>query len=234
MQALQPDLCPSFASTREALHRVAEQLVAPARKPHNEIALRQTPGGFGTPPFEFGGETIQVRVEGAGLVVERDGVEERIELTSLADAGARLGPKLLPDGMPEDATPLEIDPEGAEQLAAFYAFADRALRQLRDGLPAEAEATEINLWPEHFDLAFEAGSDAAGLRANYGASPGDAEHPEPYLYVGPWTADVEGELWNANAFNGAELSYADLAAPGDQHARTAGFFGARLDALSGA
>ena len=234
MEALQQDLPASFIPTRDALHRVAERVVAPARKPHNEIALRQTPGGFGTPPFEFGGETIQVRVDGAGLVVERDGVAEGIELTSLADAGARLGPALLPDGIPEDATPLDIDPEAAERLAAFYAFSDRALRELREGLPVEAEASEINLWPEHFDVAFEAGSEPAGQRANYGASPGDGEHPDPYLYVGPWTAEVEGTLWNATAFNGAELSYADLAAPGDQHARAVRFFRVRRDALSGA
>ena len=30
---------------------------------------------------------------------------------------------------------------------------------------------------------------------NLGASPGDAEHPEPYLYVGPW-APHEGAFWN--------------------------------------
>ena len=39
----------TFATTVAALHRVAEQIVAPARKPGNEIALSATPGGFGTP-----------------------------------------------------------------------------------------------------------------------------------------------------------------------------------------
>ena len=48
----------AFAATREALHRVAEQIVAPARKPHNEIALTPTPGGFGTPPFEYEGRAL--------------------------------------------------------------------------------------------------------------------------------------------------------------------------------
>ncbi len=64
-------LVEGFASTREALHRVAEQLVAPARKPNNEIALQATPGGFGTPPFEREDEECQVRVDGAELVVLR-------------------------------------------------------------------------------------------------------------------------------------------------------------------
>jgi hypothetical protein len=41
----------AFPATVAALHRVAEQVVAPARKPEGEIALTTTPGGFGTPVF---------------------------------------------------------------------------------------------------------------------------------------------------------------------------------------
>lgn len=232
MKALHPDLPPAFSSTREALHRVAEELVAPARKPHNEIALRQTPGGFGTPPFEFEGETMQVRVEGSELVVARGEERERIALTNLAEAGARVGETLLEDGVPDDSTPLAVDPTAAGRLAQFYAFADDVLRGFRATLPAEADPSEINLWPEHFDLAFEAGSEEAGQRANYGASPGDADHAEPYLYVGPWTAPAAGELWNATAFTGAELTYSQLAATGDQAATASQFLGARWRALT--
>jgi hypothetical protein len=232
MKPLQP-LSDSFLPTREALHRVAEELVAPARKPQNEIALRQTPAGFGTPPFEFEGQTAQVRVEGAELVVERGGEVERIPLTSLADAGERLGRGLLPDGIPTDSTPLEIDPAAAKALGEFYAFADEALRGLRDAVPAADVPSDINLWPEHFDIAFEAGAEDAGQRANYGASPGDAEHDEPYLYVGPWTAEISGELWNASGFRGAELTYSDLLTAADQGAAATEFFAARHAALSG-
>ena len=60
-----------FAAAVAALHRVAEEVVAPARKPDNEIALEATPGGFGTPVFEWEGSFQQVRVEGAALVYER-------------------------------------------------------------------------------------------------------------------------------------------------------------------
>jgi hypothetical protein len=232
MNPLQP-LPDSFVSTREALHRVAEELVAPARKPDNEIALRQVPGGFGTPPFEFEGARIPVHVEGAGLVVDRDGETERIPLTSLSEAGAKLGSALLPDGVPSDAGPLEIDPGAAERLGDFYAFADEVLRELRETLPTGDVPSDINLWPEHFDIAFEAGDEGAGKRANYGASPGDEGHDEPYLYVGPWTAQVEGELWDAAGFNGAELSYSDLVAADDQKATALEFFTARHAALSG-
>jgi hypothetical protein len=232
MKPLQP-LPDSFVSTREALHQVAEQLVAPARKPDNEIALRQTPGGFGTPPFPFEGANVQVHVEGAELVLDRDGESERVPLTSLSEAGATLGPALLADGVPDDTEPLEIDPVAAERLAEFYAFADEVLRELRESLPPGDVPSDINLWPEHFDIAFEAGEEAAGKRANYGASPGDEAHDEPYLYIGPWTAEVSGDLWNAKGFPGAELSYSDLVAADDQHATASEFFKARHEALAG-
>lgn len=222
----------SFAATREALHRVAEEIVAPARKPHNEIALTQTPGGFGTPEFDFEGRRLQVRVDGAELVVARDGEEQRMPLGTLAEAGEAVGRGLLPDAVPCDATPLGVDPEAAERLGDFCGFAAEMLERLRSEIPADAEPSDINLWPEHFDIAFEAGSEAAGRRANYGASPGDETHPEPYLYVGPWTSEIEGDLWNGKGFNGAELGYAELLAAGDPEATALEFFSSRFRALS--
>ena len=223
----------SFAATRDALHRVAEEIVAPARKPHNEIALRQTPGGFGTPPFDFEGKRMQVRVHGAELVLAAGGEETTAGLTTLADAGRFLGPALLPDGVPQDTAPLEIDPLAADRLGAFYAFADAVLRAFRERLPAGADASQINLWPEHFDIALEAGAEATGARANYGASPGDEHHPEPYVYVGPWTAPVEGPSWNANGFSGAELGYAELLAAGNPEAAALDLLATRFAALAG-
>jgi hypothetical protein len=222
----------SFASTREALHQVAEQIVAPGRKPHNEIALRQTPGGFGTPEFEFEGATVQVRVDGAELVVAREGSERRAELSTLAEAGALVGAELLPDGVPDDRTDLAIDPEAAERLGDFYAFSADVLGRFRSRLDAADEASSINLWPEHFDIAFEAGAEDVGRRANYGASPGDDAHAEPYLYVGPWSQDVTGELWNAEAFTGAELGYAELLEADDPAALALEFFESRHAALA--
>src|SRR5215212_9146572 len=208
LSTLQP-LPENFADTRDALHRVAEEVVAPARKPHNEIALGQTPGGFGTPEFEFEGKRMRVRVDGDQLVHEIDGEERRAGLGSLAEAGRLLGEELLPDGIPQDMGALGVDAECAARLADFYEFAAGVLERFKAALPADAEPSDTNLWPEHFDIALEAGSEAEGRRANYGASPGDDQHPEPYLYVGPWTGEVEGELWNATGFGGAELSYSD-------------------------
>ncbi len=90
----------------------------------------------------------------------------------------------------------------------------------------------MRLWPEHFDIAIELGSEPQGVRANYGFSPGDEGHHEPYLYVGPWSAAVDGDLWKANGFAGAELSYSELIAADDQLAAAFDFFASRRDALT--
>ena len=174
-----------FTAAVGALHRVAEEVVAPARKPEGEIALEATPGGFGTPVFEWEGSLQQVRVEGATLVYER-------------------------------REPLGVDPEAAAALADWYAFGDQILRAL---------GGEPILWPEHFDLAIELDE------VNYGFSPGDEAHAEPYAYVGPF-GPVVGELWNANGFPGAELSYAELLAAPDPRAAALEFFTTRKEALA--
>jgi hypothetical protein len=196
-------LPPDFAATRLALHTLAETVVSPARKQVNgKIGLRYTRGGFGTPFF---GEDRQLRVEGTELVIVERGEETRRE-------------------------PLDVD---AGVLGDWYGFAASVLEELRAG--AEAQLTDpsrVQLWPEHFDIALELGREDAGARAAYGCSPGDAQHPEPYLYVGPWVATPSGELWNATAFPGAELSYAALLEAEDQRAAALEFFAVRLAALS--
>src|SRR5262245_30297461 len=67
----------TFGETRDALHKVAEDVVAPERKPDNEIALRYTRGGFGTPFFEEDGADCQVRVEHGELVRQKEKEETR-------------------------------------------------------------------------------------------------------------------------------------------------------------
>jgi hypothetical protein len=222
----------TFVATRDGLHRVAAELVAPARKPHNEIALRQTTGGFGTPVFDFDGQPAQVRVEGIELVLAHGGHEDRAELRSLAAGGALLGLELLPDGVPDDDAPLDLDAEAAERLANFYAFAAELLGKLKSAMGSAAAPSDTNLWPEHFDIAFEGGAESAGRRATYGGSPGDEDHAEPYLYVAPWVA-VEGDQWDATGFAGAQLGYAELRAADDPVVAGLGFMRSRYEALAG-
>ncbi len=206
MSARLSPLPDGFQSTVAALHRVAEDVVAAERKPDNEIALEATPGGFGTPEFEWEGSTNQIRVEGAELVREVDGRQQRESL--------------------------EVDAAAAGALEAWYAFGATVLVRLAAEAGPEDAASPPILWPEHFDIAIELGSEADGHRATYGFSPGDEQHPEPYAYVGPWVAQPSGELWNANGFAGAELAYADLLATEDQVAAALDFFTTRRDALA--
>jgi hypothetical protein len=195
----------TFVETRIALHKVAEAVVAPARKPENEISLRYTRGGFGTPFFEQGGADCQVRIEGAELIRQRGAEESREPL------------------------PAEVDEAASRALGDLYGFACSVLEQLRAD-ESEADSTIVRIWPEHFDIAVELGDGQA--RANFGASPGDENHDEPYLYVGPFDAGLaSGELWNATGFPGAELSYSELLAADDQRRAALDFMRERYRAL---
>jgi hypothetical protein len=195
----------SFAETRVALHKIADAVVAPARLPVNEIALRYTRGGFGTPFFEQDGADCQVRVEHGELVRQRETEETREPLPG-------------------------VDITAASALGNFYGLACSVLEQLRAN-EADGDPSIVQLWPEHFDIAVELGSESAGQRANYGASPGDDAHSEPYLYVGPWTAEVSGDLWSASGFKGAELPYSELIAYDDQRRAALDFMRERYRAL---
>lgn len=217
-----------FAATRDALHLVAEHVISPTRaRDHGEITLRWTLGGFGTPFF---GSDSQLRVLGDELVVQHGERVDAGRLTTLPAAAEFVGFDLTRfDGFSHE--PLDIDVQSSLYLGQVYGFAFSVLEQMR----AEAQSSDpslVNLWPEHFDVAVEIGSEKDGRRAAYGLSPGDAEHAEPYLYVAPWTPQ-KGELWNAEAFAGAELPLADLLAADDQRAAALEFLRERLTALRG-
>lgn len=231
---MSPPLVPltaAFTATAASLHRVAEAIVAPARKPDNEISLRATPGGFGTPEFEHGGARQRVRVEGDELVQECSDKERRAPLRSLAVAGEAIT-ELLPIDARLSDEPLAVDAAASRALGACFGFGAEVLGRLLADASPDDEASPVRLWPEHFDIAIELGSETQGVRANYGLSPGDEGHEEPYLYVGPWSAAVDGDLWNANGFAGAELSYSELIAAEDQTAAALDFYASRRDALT--
>ena len=197
---------PSFAETRVALHQVAEAVVAPARMPANEIALRYTRSGFGTPFFEQDGTDCQVRVEHGELVRQR-------------------GPEETREPLPG------VDIAAATALGDLYGLVCSVLEQLRAD-ETDGDPSLVQLWPEHFDIAVDLGSEPSGQRAAFGASPGDDDHDEPYLYVSPWTAKPSGELWSATGFDGAELPYSALIAADDHRAAALDFMRERYRALA--
>jgi hypothetical protein len=226
-----------FPDTRLALHRVAVYVVSPARRHANgKIALRWTCGGIGT-PF-FGGEE-QVRVVGTNLV-RQQADRARVEpVTTLAAAAAHVlaGP---PDvawtegfdvpsaGDPEEQ--LRVDPEAASFLGDWFGFAWSVLEDVRAD-PESIETSRVQLWPEHFDAAFDCLP--GDRRATFGASPGDASIEQPYLYVLP--ADVDSapasDVWNSDTFRGALLPLNRLVDTPDQRGAALAFFRRCRDAL---
>lgn len=230
-----PELPPTFATTRDALHAVAEHVVSAAYFHSTaHIGLRPTPRGFGTPVF---GEEERVRVDATALVHERAGQIRRHELTTLTAAAAFVG---IPLGAPTVFTPttsvppdapLRIDRDSALALADWYALGAALVQDLR-AAHEHVSSSDAQIWPEHFDLACELGDADAGTRANYGASPGDVGIPEPYLYVGPWDVERRTGALGTHAF-GAACTYSDLRASGEAGAAGRQFFESAFAQLEG-
>ena len=216
----------AYVHTRESLHAVAEQVLAAALyRATRKIGLRATGNGFGTPRF---GQDEQARVEGVTLVHAVGERETREPLTTIGAAAAMLGVEPGAPPVYEATTPLDVDraldldAASAQVIGWLYDLGAAVLAQLAadsESTPAAADPpSPVQLWPEHFDLA----ADLGRPRANYGVSPGDAGHPEPYLYVGPWDDKPPDPFWNEPF--GASLPYADLvAAPNASEAALAFF-----------
>lgn len=177
-------LPPTFAAHRDAVHALAEHVLAAARyRAEKRIGLLPTAGGFGTPVY---GADEQVRIDGVELVYRRGADESRAPLTTLGAAADFVG---IPLGAPMEVftsttpadrdAPLAVDDHAARTLAYWFEVACDALAMLKSDVA-------IQLWPEHFDIATEVGKEDAGTRATVGASAGDEVLDEPYLYVGPW------------------------------------------------
>ena len=130
-------------------------------------------------------------------------------ITTLGDAGRFLDVPVgaaaevyepVTDADPD--RPLGIEPEPAGVVGAWFTLGAGVLAAAVAAASAEDDPAEIQLWPEHFDLATSIGPE--GHRANVGASPGDADHDAPYVYVGPWEPRTGG-IWNEPW--GASLGY---------------------------
>lgn len=234
-----------FPATRDALHRLALHVVYLARREETgRYGLVWTPGGFGTPFF---GQDEQVRITGDLLVHQRRRQVESTPVTTLRAAAEHIGRTVDPAfdhgfgdavsaGDPDE--PLGIDETAALALGDWFWLATSVFEQLREEWVA-SEPTPAQLWPEHFDLAFDLayGEPADTERVNVGASPGDAGHPDPYFYVGPWTDDRPGDADYWNAPFGATLAHADVVAAGrkaDQRDRVLGFLRTGVESLRSA
>lgn len=199
-----------YAVTRGALHRLAVYVLSPARKAvTGRIGLRHTAGGFGTPPFGAG---ERLRVEGTTLVRRRGDDVETVAITSLSAAAAFAGVTLSddpgvgsdPPGLGDPDATLPVSAAAVDAIGVWYGFSTAVLEEFRAELNGAGQVcSEVQLWPEHFDL----GCNVEGI--NLGCSPGDGYSAQPYVYVGPWnTEGLEGDFWNAPF--GAVLGYQEL------------------------
>ena len=192
---------------RRALHLVATHVMARRRyEVSGRFGLRAAPGGIATPAF--GPAPERLRTAGTTLVREVGGeaAYTSIDGSSLRELAAFAGTKLdapfdagrdTPDpGDPDVA--LRLDPDGAQDLADWWALAYRVLDGLVAALPAGAAPATIQIWPEHFDAATNVAVQGVG-RVNLGFSPGDSWRDEPYAYIGPWDPVRPGDpaYWNA-------------------------------------
>jgi hypothetical protein len=173
--------------------------VSPRRQAVNgKIGLRFTPGGFGTPFF---GADDQVRVDVATHRV----------------LGPHDGSASEPPALPPSGTPRPF-------MAEWFGFACSVLEELRATAGGDADPSRVQLWPEHFDMSVDLGVEGDGSRGTFGASPGDDDHPEPYLYVTHWAEVPDDPLWNDASFGGANLALSEWVDADDQRAAALAFF----------
>ena len=228
-----------FEATRTSLHAVAAHVLGRRRfDVSGRFGLRATPGGFGTPAFGDGPETV--RVAHGSLVRETAGEAAYLAITrsSLRGLAEFAGTDIDRDFSVGADTPavgdpdalLAVGPASAALVAEWFALGWRALDEVVGSMGAGAAPATIQLWPEHFDAGTNVGL-ATGSRVNLGASPGDAFSVQPYLYVAPRGPERPGDpdFWNAPF--GAVLRWRDVVDQPDPVGRAVAFLGTGLHVL---
>lgn len=234
-----PKLPGDYVTQRTHAHRLAFAVVSEARRlaAGAKFGLRWVAGGFGTP---FYGNDEQIRVVDGDIIYQHGPGQRSQAITTLAAAGEFLGLTPSDTQREHDSPPLGslseellITEEANGFLGAWFGCATAALEELR-AQAGDGELSRVQLWPGHFDVATELGSDSA--RATYGASPGDeAQSQQPYLYVSPWdpgffdSPTTQGDdFWNAKSFMGAVMEFGALCdSPSPYHAALEFFLSAK-------
>src|SRR5690242_5990628 len=186
----------ALSVTRDALHQVAEHVLAAAQyRETGTVRLQVVAGGFET-VRDVNGDRLSV-VD--GRLVVRDPAGKRS--TALSTLGAAAEFAGITPGLPAAAYPaatafdpdagLAIDPDSVRLIAGWYELADAALLAFAARIGSAGQ--QPTLWPEHFDVGLTFDD------VNYGASPGDVHFADPYLYVGPHSGPPRRDsFWNAD------------------------------------
>jgi len=222
-----------YPSRRREVQRVACHVLARARhQAVGRFGLVPGPGGIATPAF--GEEAVVVRLAPGALVVDRGGDSTHTPLVGATlrhlarAAGADIDAAFEAGGdTPEVGDPdavIDLDATTIAAVGRWFELGWRALDRATTALGPDAAPTRIQLWPEHFDAGTSVAYGPGPTdRLNLGASPGDASHELPYLYVGPWSDERPGEPAYWNASFGAVLGYDDVLAADDPVDRAASF-----------
>ena len=198
--------------------------------PVGQVRAARHTWGIGTPAF--GPDYEVVRITATVLVCERTGATARttsldlrtatlLHAATLVDVDLSQGFAVGQDtpSLGNPSTPLEIDASAAHALAEWFRYGWAVLDAVLAAVSPHTKPTVIQLWPEHFDAAFDLAV-TPECRTNLGVSPGDNYCPQPYLYVGPWDGKRPSgsNYWNAPF--GAVISHDELRT--SEHAVAAG------------
>ena len=126
----------------------------------------------------------------------------------------------LPESPISSGAAWDAEPGDLAQVAAWFALASGSVAPYA----ARPDASELRVWPHHFDIAtlltLDAVGDSEAARSvGIGMTPGDGGIPEPYFYVTPWPYPTDrtgpslpgGGTWNTEGWFGAVLTGTALA-----------------------
>lgn len=212
---------PDYPAARDGLHRIAEVLGAARQSLTGRFGLRGRANGVTTPGFPEDAWLQPAMICGPGpgrlmllpapdeVGIALEGLSARAAAEDLVQRFGERGIDLPLDAGGRSEEPAPAPPEG---FATFLSFGAHALARAR--YESGPDGSAVQLWPEHFDQAFDS------RRVTCGVGPGDHEDPDPYLYV--LTDEPGGELpagrWRKEPWTGALLHWSELravAATGD-------------------
>lgn len=236
------------SETVTALHaysRILGSIRGAQNEPHPRwwhASLTVTANGLETGDFPLGSSQGSLILDPANRQVRGTGVQGSFEVVLSGPASA-VGREVLD----ELGTPIDVDPARWDAItveaydrgeAAEY---HKVLLAVRDTFAAyagtiEGEVGPINLWPHHFDIAFEWFSEAVEVYAEeggpkeyskqvgFGFSPGDEGDPQPYFYANPWPFEESfrsielpaGASWHGEGWSGGFLPYSTVVEEGTE------------------
>ncbi len=255
-----------LANARVELHHAAQiaMSVADARLPHEDddrqssFHVDASLGGLVARSVD--GRAAGLRFEDLSLVVVGPSAET---IDAFALSGRRLSDglawmaksfgtelRLRDYDMPDHpvATGAAFSGEGDTErkaarveLTRWFVAADRWLEEVRRREPS---ASDVLVWPHHFDVAtlITLRSDRTETSTiGVGLSPGDDSYDEPYLYVTPWPYPDPSTLpplpglgrWHVEDFVAAVLPASELLVGRDVDGAARDFLGAAIAACRG-